>query len=220
VIALTKAKALAELWGRSRRRSDAGVADGAILLGMSAPARRVPSASYDELLKLPSHVVGEILDGEMHATPRPRLRHARSAWKLTASLDGPFDRGAGGPGGWLFLAEPELHLGPNVVVPDLAGWRREQLPDLPDEAFLTLAPHWVCEITSPSTQRIDCGVKMDIYLREHAHHVWLLDPIERLVEVFHRSDRAWVRLGSWTGGMPARLEPFDAIELDLDAVWS
>ena len=187
---------------------------------MGTPARRVSRASYEDLLGLPPHIVGELLAGELHATPRPRLRHARSAWRLTTSLDAPFDRGTAGPGGWIFLAEPELHLGDDVVVPDLAGWRRDRLPSLPDQAFLTLAPNWVCEITSASTQRVDRGVKMDIYLREQVDHLWLLDPIERFVEVFRRTDRAWVRIGSWTGETPARLEPFTAIELNLDAIWS
>jgi Uma2 family endonuclease len=187
---------------------------------MSASGRHARPASYADLQRLPATVVGEILAGELHATPRPRLRHSRSVWKLTASLDAPFDRGAGGPGGWLFLVEPELHFGDDVVVPDLAGWRRHRLPILPDEAFLTLAPDWVCEIASPSTQRIDRGVKMDIYLREHVGHLWLLDPIERFVEVFRLSERVWVRVSSWTGETPARIEPFDAAELDLHAIWT
>ena len=187
---------------------------------MASPARRVTPASYADLVALPRTVVGEILDGELHATPRPRLRHSRAGWRLTSSLDAPFDLGAGGPGGWLFLAEPELHLADDVVVPDLAGWRRERLPEVPDAAFLTIAPDWVCEISSPSTQRIDRGVKMDIYLREGVGHLWLLDPIERFVEVFRRLDGAWVRVGAWTGDSPARVEPFDAVEIDLAAIWA
>lgn len=185
----------------------------------ASPARRDVPASYDDLAALPPHVVGEILAGELHATPRPRLRHARAGWRLTSSLDLPFDRGTGGPGGWLFLAEPELHLSSDVVVPDLAGWRRERLPDVPDAAFLTLAPDWVCEVASPSTQRLDRGVKMDIYLREQVKHLWLLDPLERFVEVFRFQDGAWVRVGSWTGDTAARIEPFDAVEIDLKAIW-
>jgi Uma2 family endonuclease len=135
------------------------------------------------------------------------------------ALDAPFDRGTGGPGGWLFLAEPELHLGDDVIVPDLAGCMRQRLPSVPDEAFLTLAPDWVCEIASPSTQRVDRGIKMEIYLREQVHHLWLLDPVERFVEVFKHRRGAWVRVGSWTGEGPARIEPFDAVDLDLNAVW-
>lgn len=185
----------------------------------ASPARRATPPSYEDIVTLPAHVVGEILSGELHATPRPRLRHARAGWRLTSSLDVPFDRGDGGPGGWLFLAEPELHFGTDIIVPDLAGWRRERLPTVPDAAFLTLAPDWVCEIASPSTQRLDRGVKMDIYVREAVGHLWLLDPIERFVEVFRRQDSAWVRVGSWTGDTPARIEPFDAVEIDLTAIW-
>jgi hypothetical protein len=164
-------------------------------------------------------VVGEILAGELHVTPRPAAAHAAAAFGVGLEVGVPFQRGRGGPGGWLFLAEPELHLADDIVVPDLAGWPRERLPEVPDAAFLTLAPDWVCEIASPSTQRLDRGVKMDIYLREGVGHVWLLDPIERFVEVFRRQDDTWVRVGTWTGETPARIEPFDAVEIDLTAVW-
>jgi Uma2 family endonuclease len=78
----------------------------------------------------PETLVAEIIDGELSLMPRPRLEHARSAGELHGELRGPFDRGRGGPSGWVILPEPELHLGPlpDVVVPDLAGWRRERLP--------------------------------------------------------------------------------------------
>lgn len=186
---------------------------------MPVPARPIGPASYDGLLRLPPHMVGEILNGELRATPRPGLRHARAAWRLTASLDGPFDRGSDGPGGWVFLSEPELHLRDDVIVPDLAGCRRQRLPHLPDEAFLTLAPDWVCEIASPSTQRTDRGAKMDIYLRERVAHLWLLDPVARWLEVFRHGGDVWIRAGSWTADEPVRVEPFDAVPIDLAAVW-
>ena len=185
----------------------------------ASPVRRHEPATYEDLVALPPYVVGEILAGELHATPRPAAPHAAAAFGVGLEIGVPFQRGRGGPGGWLFLAEPELHLSDDIVVPDLAGWRRERLPEVPDAAFLTLAPDWVCEIASPSTQRLDRGVKMDIYLREGVGHLWLLDPIERFVEVFRRQDSAWVRVGSWTGETPARIEPFDAVEIDLQAVW-
>ena len=186
---------------------------------MASPARRARPASCEDLVNLPPHVVGEILAGELHVTPRPRLRHGRSAWKLSSSLDAPFDCGAGGPGGWLFLAEPELHLSGDVVVPDLAGWRRTRLAGVPDEPFLTLPPDWVCGSPSPSTLRVDRGVKLDLYLREAVSHAWLLDPVERFVEVFRREAGAWVRVGTWTDDSPARIEPFDAVEIDVKALW-
>jgi Uma2 family endonuclease len=125
----------------------------------------------------PETVVAEIIDGALSLTPRPRLRHARSASALGGELQGPFDRGRGGPGGWIILHEPELHLGPrpDVVVPDLAGWRRERVPvDFMEDAAATLAPDWCCEVLSPSTEEVDRGRKLDIYRREGVGHVWLV----------------------------------------------
>jgi Uma2 family endonuclease len=214
-------EAVVELLERRPAASSATVrADDAILIAVAAsPARRDVPASYDDLAALPPHVVGEILAGQLHVTPRPAAPHASAAFGVGLELGVPFQRGRGGPGGWLFLAEPELHLVDDIVVPDLAGWRRERLPAVPAAAFLTLPPDWVCEIASPPTQRLDRGVKMDIYLREQVKHLWLLDPLERFVEVFRFQDGAWVRVGSWTGDTPARIEPFDAVEIDLKAIW-
>lgn len=120
----------------------------------------------------------------------------------------------------MFLVEPELHLGNDVIVPDLAGWRRERLPQVPDAPFPAQAPDCVCEIASPSTQRLDRGIKMDVYLREAVGHLWLVDPIERFVEVFRRSGSTWVRVGSWTESAPAATEPFEAVAIDLASIWS
>ena len=110
---------------------------------MTHSGARVPKrATYADIEALPDHLVGEILDGELHASPRPGLRHAVAATRLTGRLSPPFDDGLGGPGGWWILIEPELHLGEDIVVPDLAGWRRERLPEIPDAPHLELAPDW------------------------------------------------------------------------------
>ena len=132
---------------------------------MAHADRQRRSATYDDLRQVPAHLVAEILDGKLYVSPRPAPRHARSSSGLGVSL-GPFDSGRGGPGGWYILDEPELHLAPDVVVPDLAGWRRERLPRLPNEAFFTLAPDWVCEVISPSTAAMDRVKKLTIYARE------------------------------------------------------
>lgn len=123
-------------------------------------ARARKAATYEDLTALPPHCVGEILAGDLHVSPRPRFRHARAAVWLDRRLGPPFDDGQGGPGGWWILIEPELHLGEDIVVPDLAGWRRERLPTFPDVVFLDLAPDWVCEVVSPSTERIDRGLDL------------------------------------------------------------
>src|SRR5262245_52490577 len=141
-------------------------------------------ATYDDLVAVPEHLVAEIVDGELVTSPRPAAPHARASSRLGAELGGPFDRGKNGPGGWILLDEPELHFHGNVLVPDIAGWRRERMPELPDAAAFELAPDWVCEVLSPGTMAHDRGAKMPVYAREGVAFVWLVDPSARLLEVF------------------------------------
>jgi Uma2 family endonuclease len=187
---------------------------------MSVPAHGRRPATYEDLLAVPDHLVAEILDGELHTSPRPAPRHASATSGLGGILHGPFDRGRGGPGGWWILDEPELHLCRDVVVPDLAGWRRERLPRLPDEAFSSAAPDWICEVVSPSTAAMDRVKKLRIYSRESVRHAWLIDPIARTLEVFRLDDGRWTLLTSASGGEVLRVEPFDAIDLELGLLWA
>ena len=168
---------------------------------------------------MPPHVVGEIVDGELHVSPRPASPHARASSVLGGQLGGSFDWGGSGPGGWILLDEPELHLGPDVLVPDLAGWRRERMPELPRAAFFTLAPDWVCEVISPSTARLDRVRKLRAYARERVHHVWLIDPDARTLEVYRLEGEHYVLLAQHEDDERVRAEPFDAIELELAALW-
>ncbi len=172
----------------------------------------------------PQSMIAEVLGGQLSLMPRPRRRHARSAGRLGAELDGPFDRGRDGPGGWVFLPAPELHLGPtpDILVPDLAGWRRERVTDgfLDESDELTLAPDWVCEVLSPSTAGVDRERKLPIYRRESVGHAWLIDPALRTLEVFRRHDLGWLLVGIFSGDAVVRAEPFDAAALDLAALWA
>jgi Uma2 family endonuclease len=176
-------------------------------------------ATYEDLLALPETWVGELVAGEMLASPRPAARHALVASALGAELLGPFQRGRGGPGGWWILYEPELHLGQEVLVPDLAGWRRTRMPAPPDQPFFTLAPDWVCEILSPSTAGFDRVRKMPVYLRERVGHVWLIDPLARTLEVFQNENERWVLVGNHAGDQRVRAAPFEAVELELESLW-
>ncbi|CAN94400.1 MULTISPECIES: Uma2 family endonuclease [Sorangium] len=175
---------------------------------------------------VPDEMVAEILDGELYTFPRPARPHTRAASRLGTSLGGPFDLGAGGPGGWVILDEPELHLGarPDKVVPDLAGWRRERMPDAlgPEDApaHYDIAPDWVCEVISPRTERVDRGKKMRIYRREGVRHAWLLNPVAQTLEVYRLDDGRWFLLDTYEGDEIVRPEPFDAIELPLAALWA
>lgn len=179
-------------------------------------------ATYEDILAVPSHLVAEVIAGTLYTQARPRTRHARSASRLGGVLDGPFDRGKDGPGGWLILDEPELHLGrePDILVPDLAGWRRERMPELPDAAFLTLAPDWTCEVLSPSTEDLDRAEKVPIYAREGVSHVWLVDPEVRTLEVLRLDGGSYRIVTTVRADARVRAEPFDAIELELALLWA
>jgi Uma2 family endonuclease len=177
-------------------------------------------ATYEDLVALPEYLVGEILGGQLVTHPRPAAPHANVASNLGGELHGPFRRGRGGPGGWVILDAPELHLRGDVLVPDLAGWRRERMPQVPDANALELAPDWVCEVLSPSTAAIDRADKLPIYARERVAHVWLLDPLTKTLEVLRNEDAGWRLLATWRDAAVVRAEPFDAIELELQALWA
>jgi Uma2 family endonuclease len=178
-------------------------------------------ATYEDLCAVPEHLVAEIIDGELITSPRPAPRHAVAHSAILAQLNGPFGGppGRDGPGGWWVLFEPELHLGDDVLVPDVAGWRRERMPSIPDTAFFPLAPDWVCEVISPSSGRLDRVRKMPVYAREGVAHVWLVDPIARTLEVFRLDGTHWAVDATYAGDAPIRVVPFDAIDVDPRRWW-
>jgi Uma2 family endonuclease len=177
--------------------------------------------TYEDILSLPDNVVGEILDGELVVSPRPGLAHGTASYVISASLFGPFWKGGnGGPGGWWFIVEPELHLHGDIVVPDIAGWRRERVPVMPRASAFEVAPDWVCETLSPKTARYDRGTKLKIYAREGVHHYWIVDPLNYLLEVKRLEDGAYTDAAMFDReDTLIRAEPFDAVELDLSQWW-
>jgi Uma2 family endonuclease len=181
------------------------------------PRRR---ATYDDILSAPEHLVAELIDGELFTSPRPASPHALAASSLGGELMLPFQRGRGGPGGWWILDEPELHFGADVLVPDIAGWRQERMPEIPRAPFFTLVPDWVCEVLSPSTERLDREIKLRIYAREGVEHAWLVDPIAKRLEVLHRKRSRWAVRATHHDDDRVRAAPFDAIELELAYLWS
>jgi Uma2 family endonuclease len=184
------------------------------------PARR--PATYKDLLKVPDTMVAEILDGELYATPRPASPHARAASGVGGDLWGRFDgppNGPGQPGGWWILFEPELHLEADVIVPDVAGWRREKMPVLANVAAFTQAPDWVCEVVSPTTAGADRVHKMRIYARESVGHLWLVDPLAKTLEVYRLDNGHWVVASTHAGGERVHAEPFAAAEIEMNRWW-
>jgi Uma2 family endonuclease len=178
---------------------------------------------YEEYLRVPAHQHAEIVNGELYVMLRPAPRHADAASMLGGELVGPFRRGRGGPGGWWIIDEPELHLVPKEpVIPDLAGWRVERMPQVPDTAYFTLAPDWVCEVLSRSTEKLDRDEKLPYYAEHGVRHAWLLDLIEQRLEVYalDTDTNRWREARVYQGDAAVRAAPFDAIELDLSALWS
>ena len=176
-------------------------------------------ATYRDVLDAPAHQVAEIIDGTLHTHPRPAPRHATASSVLGGRLGPPFHRGDGGPGGWRILDEPELHLGDEILVPDVAGWRRERMPELPDTAYFTLAPDWVCEVLSSSTRKVDLHEKRPIYAREGVVHLWLIEPTDRTLEAFELHDGQWLLIASAKDDEPVSIRPFDAITFSLGELW-
>jgi Uma2 family endonuclease len=176
-------------------------------------------ATWDDLLDVPEGFIGEIIAGEIVATPRPANPHAEVSSDLGTLLGGPFRFGIGGPGGWVLLDEPRIRFGEEIRVPDLAGWRRERY-SAPPSGPLTVIPDWTCEILSPATESDDRGAKMDLYRTAGVRHVWLVGWIARTLEVYRAEASGWLRVATFTGDSRVRAEPFDAIELDLSLLWS
>jgi Uma2 family endonuclease len=176
-------------------------------------------ATYQDVIDAPEHLVAEIMDGELFLTARGAPLHARMLTRL-ASVLGPFVEGLGGPGGWEILNKPELHFASDVLVPDVAGWKLERMPELPaDETFLTLAPDWVGEVLSPSTETIDRSRKLRIYARERVPHVWQVSAITGVLEVLRLDADRWSLVATHEGDEIVRVEPFEIIPIDLTRLW-
>jgi len=190
----------------------------AVIAMPPATARR--RATYDDVLAAPANMIAELLAGELHLQPRPATRHAAAASVLGEELGPPFKRGKGGPGGWIIIDEPEVHLGDDVLVPDLGGWRRTTLASLPDAAYIDTPPDWVCEVLSPSTEKTDRAIKLPIYAAAGVGQAWLVNPTLRTLEVLRLHEGKWVVVATHRDDEVVRAEPFDAIELSLTVLWA
>lgn len=177
-------------------------------------------ATYDDLWRVPENMTGEIIDGELTATPRPSRKHGYALSSLGSELGYPYHFGrGGGPGGWIILAEPEIAFGSDILVPDLAGWRRERFPESEDHNWISVAPDWVCEVLSPNTLRRDKVQKMPLYAAHGVPYCWIVDPANRTLETFKLEGGRWTVLGVYAEDDPVRAEPFQAIEFGLGSLW-
>ena len=176
-------------------------------------------ATYQDVIDAPAHRVAEIVAGRLYVSPRPAPLAALAKSHLGFALGPPFDRGRAGPGGWWILREPELHFGEDVVVPDVTGWRRERMPELPTTDYVTVAPDWACEVLSAETRALDLEAKRPVYAREGVAHLWLIDPRERTLEAFELRDGEWVLIACAKDDEAVSIRPFDAITFRLGALW-
>lgn len=180
---------------------------------------KLRTATYADIEALPPNIVGEILYGSLVTQPRPARRHAVASQNLGASLTPPFGFGHGGPGGWVFATEPELHLGPHVVVPDIAGWRRERFTETEEGPWFEIAPDWICEIQSPSTRAADLGPKRRIYAAWQVEYLWYADPSPKSLEVFKRQNESWLLTHTFLDAEQVCAPPFEAISFSLGLLW-
>ena len=187
-------------------------------MNQHAPTVRRP-ATYQDVLDAPEHMVAELIEGALHLHPRPAPRHTRASSSLGVRIGGPFDSGPNGPGGWWILDEPELHFVDDVLVPDLAGWRRERMPALPETAWFDLPPDWVCEVLSPETRKVDLTDKRRIYAIAGVESLWFVDPLARTLEAFSLRSGAWTLIAALKDEDEARVSPFDAISFPLSVLW-
>ncbi|HVR42114.1 MAG TPA: Uma2 family endonuclease [Thermoanaerobaculia bacterium] len=185
---------------------------------MSEPTRK--GATYEDVVAAPDDKIAELLEGDLYLSPRPSPRHANAASALASDLHDAFQRGRSGPGGWWILFEPEIHLRDDVLVPDIGGWRRERLPDLPELPWFEMAPDWLCEVISPSTARIDREKKLPIYARAGVEYVWIVDPPLRTLEVLRRRGDRFILAGAHFGETSVSAPPFEESAIELGPLWT
>lgn len=187
---------------------------------MGAAEQTRPAATYADVLAAPPDQVAELVSGALHLQPRPRMRHGHAMLRLTGRLERAFGDDLGDDeGDWYFAIEPEIHLGSNVVVPDIAGWRRENLPDDLDVAYMEVAPDWLCEVLSASTRNFDLTEKRAVYGRAGVRHLWFVDPQSKTLEAFENRDGAWVLLDALGGEAAVALPPFAELSFPLETLW-
>lgn len=186
---------------------------------MSLPAERL--LTYDDLLAAdPGHGARpELWEGRLWYRTAPRPTHSRLQGRVAGRLDG-LDPDEPGDDGWWIMVEPDWLIGPGKVLrPDLGGWRRVNLPELPAGAIRT-RPDWVCEAISPDDPARDRVVKRAIYAELGVPYCWIIDPEGRTLEAFRLVDGQWLLEGSWTDGAVVRIPPFEELELKISSFFT
>jgi Uma2 family endonuclease len=182
------------------------------------PSPKAPTLA--DLDALPPGIVGEIIEGVLYTMTKPRMRHQRATLRIGSGVGDPFDMGRGGPGGWWIVPEPGIEL-PSTpeISPDVAGWRRERMPEMPVDEPIRLVPDWVCEILSPTTRRHDMLRKQPYYARVGVAFLWLVDIDARVLTAHRLESSGWHIIGTYSDETEVRIAPFDAVPLNVTDWW-
>ena len=187
---------------------------------MHKPAATPLDLLYQQLEQLPDNLTGEVINGQLHTSPRPAGPHGLVTSILGMDIGTAYHRGRNGPGGWWIIDEPECHLPMHdICVPDIAGRRRETMPEIPQDQRFTTAPDWICEVISPSTTNLDRTEKLPSYAQCGVEYLWLIDPLAKVAEILQLSDDNFLLLGTHCGDKQFCAPPFDAIIIDMADLW-
>jgi Uma2 family endonuclease len=188
---------------------------------MSTTKPSMKPATLEDLDALPPGIVGEIIEGVLYTMTKPRMRHQRTTRMIGGRVGDPFDNGLGGPGGWWIVTEPGIELPNNTkeISPDVAGWRRERMPEMPVDEAIRVVPDWVCEILSKHTRRHDQLVKLPYYARIGVAYAWIVDLEARVLTAHRLESTAWRIIGTYSDETEARIEPFDVVPLNVIDWW-
>jgi Uma2 family endonuclease len=188
---------------------------------MSVAAK--PRATAAALLAIPEHErFHEIIDGELVRKAAPSGLHGRAQCIVGGRIGDSYSRRPGGrrPGGWWIVTEVEVQLAEHDVFrPDVSGWRRERLPELPRESPILVRPDWVCEVLSRSNARNDLVKKMRVYHRSGVPHYWIVDPEEETLTVYRWTADGYLVALTAEREERVRAEPFGELELSVAALF-
>jgi len=184
---------------------------------MSKPAG---TATYQDILDAPDDMRAEVVNGELHLLPRAAPRHQRFSFLFGNALETSLRDRKSGHSGWVFIPDTNVHLSDHDICgPDIAGWRVETMPDVPETAHITIRPDWVCEIISPSSERLDRHDKFAMYANFGIPYYWIVDHRNRLVEAYALEQGRWVAIGVGSNDDAISFAPFDTIGLELGRLW-
>ncbi len=189
---------------------------------MAEAVRKIENATMADLEALPANVKGEIIDGVLYTQHRPYAHHQFTLMAICSEIYKPYRLGERGPGGWWILPEPGIEL-PNApeVSPDVAGWRCERMPELPDDNEpIRVVPDWICEIFTKRTRAYALHTKKPFYARIGVEWLWYVDMEAETLTVQRLHQGKWLELGVYAGDLCVRAEPFDVVEINLGRWWS